>query len=218
MKTTLLSFTLLLIIQTSFAQTGYLGKKFAIKADGYFLPALRSERREEAKMFYAGIASTANFNFTWMHKEKKSVSLEYHYFKDYQCWRTNPEALEIRYLRQRSIGLSHRKYYGDWIAPIGPYRVISLMFNRNEFSQNTDFKNSESYISVKFGFGYGYQRVIFNNFLIDIGVIGYLSSDIINACKEDPDGIIDEGPKVICSQRFVARDFLHLKIGIGYLF
>ena len=213
MKTIYLSFALTFIIQLCSAQPGYFGKRHVIKFDGYFFPAYRAKDINSDYEF-KGLATTANFNISRIISNKYSWSLEYNYFKDYISSSDDYGSRMVRYVRQNSIGVGLMKFRKSWIAPIGSYWKYSFMLNKNDVSEQKNFVQMATWYTIKLGIGPGYQRVIADKFLIDIGIMFNLDMGLFGlANNKENEFIGNSAPDLILS-----REMLRFKIGFGYLF
>ncbi len=163
---------------------------------------------------FVGLTTTANFNISRIISNKNSLSLEYSYFKDYMSSSDGYGLRLVRYIRQNSIGVGFTRFRKSWMAPIGTYWKYSLMLNKNDVSEQKNFAQMSTWYSVKFGVCYGYQRVILDKFLIDLGIIFNLDVGIYGQLsKKDDEFIGYSAPSTILS-----REMLRFKIGFGYLF
>jgi len=213
MKFIYLSFVFTFIVQICSAQLGYFGKRNAVKLDGYFCPAFRAKDINSNNEF-VGLATTANLNAMRIISDKHALSLEYNYFKDYMSSSDDYGLQLVRFVRQNSIGISYTKFRKTWIAPIGTYWKYSLMINKNDVSEQKDFVQRATWFSIKLGISFGYQRVISDRFLIDLGLTSYLDMGLFGiATNKDDEMIGFSAPDLILS-----REMLRFKIGFGYLF
>lgn len=211
MKTIYLSCVFVFIIQICNAQLGYFGKKHIVKFDGYFIPAIRAKDINSEDQF-AGLATTANFNVSRIISNRHVLSLEYNYLKDYMSSRGDYGLRLVRYVRQNGVGVGVKRFRKSWIAPIGSYWKYVVMVNKNDVSEQKEFYQMTSWYSMKIGACFGYQRVIFDKFLIDMGIMFNLDMQLFGLEPNNNEMIGYSAPDLI-----LAREMLRLKIGIGYL-
>jgi len=212
MRTIYLLLAFIFISQLCSAQLGYFGKRNAIKFDGHFSPAYREiDGSFNSKL--AGLATTANFNVSRIVSARHSLSFEYSYFKDFMTSNDNYGLLLVRYLRQNSMGMGFTRFRKPWLAPIGSYWKYTFMINKNDVSEQKDFAQMATWYSMKIGACYGYQRVISDKFLIDIGITFNLHVGKFGKLSAEEEGFI--GNSAPFSIFF--REMLRFKIGFGYL-
>lgn len=212
MKNTILLSFLFLFIYNINAQEGYFGKKRAFKFDAYFMPALRTQVNDDA--LFRGLSTTANLGYSWIIRDKRSMSVEYNYFKDYITSNDNNLNLLVKYYNQNSIGVAIKKFKKDWVAPIGYYTTHTIMINRNSISWNKDMSESSQWYSFKYGFGFGVQRVLYDMIIIDFGATFYLDSSLLGIATNEGDPLIGDAGLT----ELIYREKLRLKLGIGYMF
>jgi hypothetical protein len=195
------------------SQTGYLGKKYAIKVDGYFHPVFAEIINPEFKS--KTMKPDLNFSLSKFCRKNVSIALDYHLYQGEMEHNGSSDGVEIHNISQHSIGMSLKKFNNEWMSPIGKYNMFSVMFNINKISKPV---GEDTHFSVKLGYGYGYQRIIYNRFLIDIGAIGFISSEFIAADKDSDSNNADIRDEAEDKKKIAFHDLFFFKVGVGYVF
>jgi hypothetical protein len=213
MKKNILLITFLLYSPVCiFGQSGYMGKKFSVNFSGDFLPAIRPERLFSMSGYtLSGIKSTGGFYASYVISEKKSIELGINHFKDWESKYDHDldEITGTHFIKQNSIVFCIKNYYRNSIPPIGGYFKVSISFTDNQFSETIDFDVPIKKYGVKIGAGFGKQRVLFDQIVLDYGISANLNLiDVLN---------FDNYPEETPIMRIFIRDQLYIHFGIGYL-
>jgi len=216
MKKNIFIISLLFISFNTFSQ-GYMGHKFGLRYNGLIFPNMANMWNDNSDHIF-GLNYTHSFSLAYTFNKGAEVFIEFELFNlDYSInqitIKKNNDSgdteeyshLEPTHIKSKSFGFGFRFYSTEWLAPLGFYNQLSLLISSAK-AYSTDGKETviDETVYPRIGWGFGSQRVIAGNLMIDIGVQTYLS--FINPLNNNT-----------IQQRLFFRNLASFKLGLTYV-
>ncbi|MDQ3047806.1 MAG: hypothetical protein M3R27_09690 [Bacteroidota bacterium] len=233
MKRTLLIF-FIFSFSFTFAQKhvpGYFGKRFSIGYSAMFFPALRDAPSGKAlgrKLNAINFTQSIELNYVLNSRRALCFSVG-NYRSNLRYYASNP--ISGSYFIKASDKLStlliscgFKTFRKKMIAPLGPYMKWEALYGKSivrydEIAHKSGFGSDYqppdnrmiSFNAFGAGWGMGFQRIISDKFVVDLGFRTAVLIDLASF-----NGVASE-VHVFASDRVFKSQFMNVRIGIGFL-
>lgn len=240
-KQILFLYTLILLFSAaaSAQNVGYMGKHVTVHADYYgFFSLLKYNPRTESRPF--GWNSRLAVGLEGAVSRRISLLADYNYFSRTFTYRagsslgSNPYGKGI--VKGHGVELAVKFFYGDHIAPLGPYQRLGValhMINGSFRSLNkaTQYANTGTLILPVFTYGVGFQRIFKDRLVFNAGMqIGIpfslvaFGDEFIDATFSDGStvytpgsGLPDQQNRDFVKAQAAKHLFYNVNVGLGVL-